>query len=167
MHKARALAAGPRMADLLVRLLDLPQKPKLAEGLIIRRPLSAEAGIIADWVTAHFNRGWADEIAPAYSRQPISLPIAQRGQTLLGFAAYNVTAPGFFGPTGVVDHARSQGIGAALVWAAMDGLRALGHVYAFIGDSADDAFYARNCGAITLPGLGTSLYAHMLQAKHD
>ncbi len=155
------------MADLLVRLLDLPARPALDAGIIIRRPLAAESGLIADWVTTNFHRGWADEIAPAFARQPISLFTAQRENTLLGFAAYSVTAPGFFGPTGVATTARRQGIGAALVWAAMDALRHLGHVYAFIGDSADDAFYARTCGATPLPGTGTSLYAHMLQAKND
>ncbi|MEX0969324.1 MAG: GNAT family N-acetyltransferase [Paracoccaceae bacterium] len=155
------------MADLLVRLLDLPSAPRCAEDIIIRRPLAAESGLIADWISANFHRGWADETAPAFARQPIALFTAQRGNDLLGFAAYNVTAPGFFGPTGVAKAARRQGIGAALVWACMDALRHLGHVYAFIGDSADDAFYARILGATPLPGAGISLYAHMLQAKND
>jgi len=83
---------------------------------------------------------------------------------LLGFAAYNVTAPGFFGPTGVALSARRNGIGAALVWSCMEAMRHLGHVYAFIGDSAVDAFYARTCGAIPVPGSGTSVYQHMLEA---
>ena len=70
---------------------------------------------------------------------------------------------GVFGPLGVAKSARGQGLGRALLLAALDGLRAEGHVYAFIGDAADQDFYARTCGALPLPGGGASIYDNMLR----
>ena len=130
---------------------------------MLRRPLAAESGITIAWVRRHFHRGWADEISPAFHRMPAGLMLAQRGNQIFGFAAWNVTAPGFFGPLGVAKSERGQGLGRALLLAALDGLRAEGHVYAFIGDAADQDFYARTCGALPLPGGGASIYDNMLR----
>ena len=147
---------------MLVRLLDLPAPSPAPEGFLLRRPLAAESGIVTDWIRAHFHRGWADEITPALHAMPARLILAQQSNQIFGFAAWNVTAPGFFGPLGVARSARGHGLGRALLHAALDGLRSEGYVYAVIGDASNPDFYARNCDALSLPDRGSSIYDNML-----
>ena len=59
--------------------------------------------------------------------------IATRGEALLGFACHDATAKGFFGPTAVAEAERGKGIGEALLFATLRGMREAGYAYAIIG----------------------------------
>ena len=143
------------MTDLLVRLYALedaaPDIATLAErGVAIRRALAPERRVVVDWVAREFGDGWAGETEAAFSRTPTTCHIAVRSQSVIGFACHDVTALGFFGPTGVAATARGEGIGAALLWSSLSAMRAAGYGYAVIGGVGPIDFYTRLVGA--MPG---------------
>lgn len=143
---------------------EIDAKMRGAE-VTIRRALSPEYEIIGDWIRDHFGSGWSGETAISFARQPIACFIALRGQTLLGFAAYDSTSRGFFGPTGVDETARGSGIGHALLLATLLDMRKVGHSYAVIGDVGPADFYVNAVGAIPIPGSEQGLYADLLKPR--
>ena len=157
------------MGDLLVRLYDLPDfepSRKMREaGVVVRRALPPERELILDWIGARFSRHWVSEAAVGLSPQPPTTLVAHGGGDLLGFACYDATAKGFFGPTGVDEAARGQGIGEALLFAALRAMREAGYAYAVIGDPGPVGFYRKRLDALEIPGSSPGLYAGMLREK--
>ena len=54
---------------------------------------------------------------------------------------------GFFGPTGVDESVRGQGVGEALLFATLRGMREAGYAYAVIGDPGPVEFYMKRLDA--------------------
>lgn len=156
------------MSDLLVRLYDLPvfeaeEKVRTA-GIVLRRGNSFERQFILDWIGEHFYGPWVSEAAVALSQQPATIYVAVKDGTLLGFACYDTSAKGFFGPTGVDEAARGQGIGEALLITTLKGMREAGYGYAVIGDPGPVAFYQKRLDALEIPKSKPGIYAGMLRA---
>ena len=105
------------MPDLLVNLLKLPPLESTFEaGLNIRRANPFEITPMRQFVERHFQPPWADEMSVGFANKPVSVFIATRDGHVIGFAAYECTRRGFFGPTGVCDAERGIGkIGRAHV----------------------------------------------------
>jgi GNAT superfamily N-acetyltransferase len=156
------------MPDLLVRLYDLPEIEATAKvaaaGFAIRRALPPERSLILDWIGARFSTHWVSEAALALSQMPTTIYIAVRAGVLHGFACYDTSAKGFFGPTGVDEAARGQGIGEALLFATLRGMREAGYAYAVIGDPGPVAFYQKRLDAMEIPKSKPGVYAGMLRA---
>ena len=151
------------MADMLVRLYALPDPgPAIARaaslGVTIRRPEPAEREATIAWVAATFTEGWAAECRIAFDTQPPSCLVALRDRNLVGFACHDCTRRNFFGPAGVADAARGQGIGAALTLAALSAMDASGYAYAIIGGVGPSAFYAKVAGAVPIEGSTPGIY---------
>jgi predicted N-acetyltransferase YhbS len=102
------------------------------------------------------------EVEVALTRQPIACFIATRDQEILGFACYDTTLRGFFGPTGVIESARGLGLGKALLFKSLEALRDIGYAYAIIGGVGPREFYAKTCGAIEIPGSDPGTYTDLL-----
>ena len=158
------------MPDMLVQLLKLPPHQPLldslrAQGVIVRRAHPFEMTKIRDFIEKYFSVGWADEVAPCYSRQPISLFIAIREGKVVGFAASEATMRGFFGPTGVMESERGKDIGKALLLACLNGMRETGYAYGIIGGVGPAEFYAKACGAVLIPESVPGIYADMLSGS--
>ena len=157
------------MPDLLIRLYDLPEDPAAAKvaaaGVTVRRALPPERHVVLDWVRTHFSEGWVSEAALGLCQMPVTVWIATRGNDLLGFACHDTTARGFFGPTGVAETARGQGIGEALLFATLRGMREAGYGYAVIGDPGPVAFYRKRLDAMEIPGSEPGVYRGMLRKK--
>ncbi len=158
------------MGDLIVSLYapeleTLGQRSGQVEATI-RPVLAPERHVVLDWVRRHFSENWASEAAVAIGRQPSSCLIAIRNKELLGFACYDATARGFFGPTGVAENARGQGIGAALLYQSLRAMKSMGYAYAVIGDPGPVQFYRDAVGAVELPFQGRGLYADMLRSPN-
>lgn len=156
------------MPDLFVNLFKLPSADPLFEALkaqnvVIRRAHPFEITAIRQFIEKHFSTGWADEVVPCYSRQPISLFIALREGNILGFAAYETTRRNFFGPTGVDEAERGKQIGKALLLACMHGMREMGYVYGIIGGAGPVEFYAKAVGATVIPDSEPGIYADMIR----
>jgi GNAT superfamily N-acetyltransferase len=153
------------MSDLIVALSDLPVIPLLNKGHELAPAKPWDREVIVEWVREEFGALWAGEVANGLGHHPSRVIIARRGTELLGFACFDVTFPGFFGPTGVTESARGSGLGKALLIDALHRLRGLGHVYAFIGDPGPIEFYQRTVGAIALPGSLTGGYSPPLKRQ--
>ena len=163
------------MPDMLVPLLKLPPAGALealnaelrAQGVIIRRAHPFESTAIQAFIAQNFSVGWADEIMPCYTRQPISLYIAIRDGSVIGFGAYEATRRNFFGPTGVLESERGAGIGKALLLACMHGLRDMGYAYGIIGGVGPIPFYEKSVGATVIPDSTPGIYTDMLKRDQD
>lgn len=154
------------MGDLLVRLYDLPRFDYATvetQGIMLRRALAPERLIVSDWVEKHFSRHWRAEVEVGFSHQPIGVWLATDQTGLLGFACGDVTARGFFGPTGVLEAARGKGIGAALLFKTLEDLAAKGFAYAVIGDPGPVDFYMRLLDAVEIPDSKPGIYRDMLK----
>ncbi|UJW84661.1 GNAT family N-acetyltransferase [Devosia sp. SL43] len=155
------------MTDLLVRLYDLPvfeaEARVAAAGIVLRRAMAPEGHVVLDWVDKHFNRHWVSEVSKGLAQAPVTVWIAVRDGRLLGFACHDTTAKGFFGPTGVDEGERGQGIGEALLIATLKGMREAGYGYAVIGDPGPVAFYSKRLDTLEIPGSEPGVYAGMLR----
>ncbi len=155
------------MMDMLVRLYDLPDVSEELralenQGILIRRPGAYERHLVAEWVGRHFSPKWVSEAKTAFARQPINCFIATKDKKILGFACYDVTARGFFGPTGVAEEARGQGLGRVLLVCALRALREMGHAYGIIGGVGPAEFYAKTVGAMPIEGSSPGVYVDIL-----
>lgn len=154
--------------DLLVRLYALGKKPELDRrlqeaGIVIRRVLAPELGLVTQWIETEFGRGWASEASVSFSRQPPSCFIAVKQGELIGFACYDAIARGFFGPTGVSETARGGGAGQGLLLACLLDMRSQGYGYAIIGDAGPIDFYAQAVGATAISDSTPGIYAGLLK----
>jgi GNAT superfamily N-acetyltransferase len=156
------------VTDLLVRLYDLPvfesEAKVAAAGIEVRRAIPPEGGVILDWIAEHFSPPWVSEARLTLSVHPVTCWVAVRDGKLLGFACHDATAKGFFGPTGVDEAARGQGIGEALLIATLRGMREAGYGYAVIGDPGPVGFYKRRLDALEIPGSDPGVYRGMLRS---
>ena len=139
------------MPDLLVPLYNLPQLTDLPDGVNIRPARPYESHALLDFVREHFFAKWVSEVTVALSAQPAKVLIAEEGGRCLGFACYDVTARGVFGPTGVAPNERGRGIGKHLLMHTLHQLRHAGFAYAVIGQAGPVDFYKAACGAIVIP----------------
>jgi GNAT superfamily N-acetyltransferase len=151
------------MADLLVRLYDLPTVgASLPDGVMVRRALAPERHKVVSWVGGNFQESWASECRVAFGGHPITTWIATHDGRLIGFACHDAIARGFFGPTGVAKTERGKGIGEALLMATLHGMREHGYAYAVIGDAGPAAFYRKRFDAFEIPGSAPGIYRHLL-----
>lgn len=151
------------MPDMLARLYDLPDHGETAamlatSGIVCRRAESYERSVVREFVHARWPR-WEDEVGAGFARVPPRLFVATSPSGLVGFACFDTTRPGFFGPTGVDESWRRKGIGRVLLWRALQALAASGYAYAIIGGvHGREAFYEAAAGAIVIPGSDPGIY---------
>jgi GNAT superfamily N-acetyltransferase len=156
------------MPDLLVNLLRLPPLEPLihelsALGVNIRRAQPFEITCVREFIEKDFSVAWADEISVGFTYKPVSIYIATRDGRVIGFAGYECTRRGFFGPTGVIESARGRGIGKALLIASLWGLSEMGYVYGIIGSAGPVEFYKDAVGAIVIPDSEPGIYTDLLK----
>lgn len=151
------------MQDMLAKLYDLPDSSPLLErlagqGVQVRRALRLEQPVIHDWVNERFSRRWAAECDVALTREPIAAFVAVDNGRMIGFACYDATLRGFFGPMGVDEAARGRGIGQALLLVTLEAMAAVGYGYAIIGAAGPDGFYRKTVGATAIEGSNPGVY---------
>lgn len=152
------------MGDLLVRLYDLPARPGEPEGVTIRRPLVPEKRVLSRWVEEHFGERWACEAERAFASHPVTCFVALGPDSRpVGFACYDCTFRGFFGPTGVEESARGRGIGTALLRRALEAMAESGYAYAVIGGASSAEYYTRTVGAIPIADSDPGAYARKME----
>jgi predicted N-acetyltransferase YhbS len=157
--------------DLLANLYSrhmaaLARRAETVEATI-RVALPPELHIVQGWVRQHFSEYWVSEVTAAMSHQPPGCLIAVVGGELVGFACYDATARGFFGPTGVAEGARGKGIGLALLFHTLQAMKAQGYAYAIIGAVGPREFYASAVGAVPIAGDGEDIYQGLLRVRPD
>lgn len=151
------------MPDMLVRLYDLPDPEghyrRAGEaGADIRRAEPWDRFALRSFIEANFWEVWAAEADLAFSGHPITAFVATVEGHIAGFAVYECSRRGFFGPTGVREDLRGRGLGAALLFRCLEAMSDLGYAYAVIGGVGPQAYYEKVCGAFVIPGSETGIY---------
>jgi len=154
--------------DMLVPLYNLEGTSERIDqigkqGITIRPAMAYERDVILDWVRRSFDKDgscWAGECEVALSRVPASCHIATRDGELLGFACFDATAKGMFGPTGTGEKARGLGVGAALLVASLSAMRDAGYAYAVIGavGAHVKGFYQKVVAAVEIADSEPGIY---------
>ena len=123
--------------DFLVNLYDMGKKDigdKLKDnGVSVVRVLSPDKEKVLSFMKEHYGDGWYSETANAFTNSPISAYAAVKDHEIVGVSCYDATAKGYFGPIGVKPGLKGAGIGQALLYATLDGMREAGYGYAIIG----------------------------------
>lgn len=160
------------MADMLVKLYPLPSDPDLEpdlaeQGIVIKQALAPDRSKVVAFTEECGQSGFADEVRAAFSNMPVSCYIAVKDKKVVGFACYEATARGFFGPTAVLASERRKGIGKALLLRCLASMREMGYAYAIIGWPADNAihFYQNACGGVMIPDEGHGVYSRMVEIE--
>jgi GNAT superfamily N-acetyltransferase len=158
------------MPDMLVNLLKLsPPESALSEvklaGVNIRRAQPFEITPVRQFIEKSFSVAWADEISVGFANKPVTVYIATLDARVVGFAGYECTRKAYFGPTGVDEEQRGQGIGKSLLIASLWGLRELGYVYGIIGAAGPVQFYEDTVGAIVIPDSEPGIYTDLLKKQ--
>ena len=155
--------------DMLVNLMTLPEARR-PEGVRITRALAPDREKILSWVEETFGKGWRGECAAALAAQPCTCFVASKNGECVGFACYDATAKGYFGPIGVTEHLRGSGVGQALLVRTLEGMREAGYGYAAIGWCDHAApFYSHTVGAMPIPGSEpeNTVYARMIRFSKE
>ena len=157
------------MADLLVKLYGLPSsagtlEAQAAAGVEIRRAIGPEKHAVVEWAEKNFSRGWASECDVAMSSQPVTCFIAVKDKRLLGFACYDATLMGFFGPIGVDPAVQKNGLGKALLLRTLEAMRDAGYGYAAVGWAGPVDFFRKTVGATVIDGSEPGVYRNMVKA---
>lgn len=160
------------MPDMLVKLYELAPLESFItrqekEGITLRRALVPEKHLILDWIRQHFDEGWVSEAEVTFSRTPVSCFIAVKDGKMIGFACYDATRLGFFGPTGVGEVARGRGTGAAVLMACLHDMYTKGYGYGIIGGVGPAEFYTKISGATLIPDSSPGIYAGILQSQDE
>ncbi len=147
------------VADLLVPLYSLPQRPiGTAPGLSFSKPIGAEIHLLEKWLRQAFGEIWLSELRVSLYNNPRTCWLARLGEELVGFACYDATALGFFGPFGILENYRRRGIGKALLIETLHDMRSHGYGYAIIGHANDTGYYERAVGARLIKGSSPGIY---------
>ena len=156
------------MADLLVKLYELPPASQAIEqlekdGVEIRRAIGPEKHAIVEWAEQKFSRAWASECDVALSAQPVTCFIAIKDKRVIGFACYDSTLKGFFGPIGVDESGRKKGLGKALLLRTLEAMRDAGYGYAAIGWAGPVEFFSKTVGATVIEGSEPGVYRNLIK----
>ncbi len=166
-----ALAALLRTASgfkAVVLSHDLPEAGRYfqraaEEGFALRRAEPWDRERFRQFVSQEFSGLWAVESERAFGHSPITAYLAESEGKVAGFAVYECTRRGFFGPTGVRKELRGRGLGAALLFRCLESMKELGYAYAIIGGVGPASFYERVCGAFLIPGSEVGIYRPLLE----
>jgi GNAT superfamily N-acetyltransferase len=159
------------MSDLLVRLYALPSDASwfdraAAAGITIRRCDAWDRFPMRRFITKHFGETWASETDFAFaSGHPITAFVAVKDGAIAGFAAFECTRRGYFGPTGVREDLRGSGAGAALLMRCLEAMREMGYAYAIIGGAGPGGFYEKVCGATVIEGSDPGIYGDLYRER--
>lgn len=157
------------MPDMLVKLYDMPkidmEKRMEDEGVVIKRAMVLDKERVKKFAKSNFGYDWENECERAIFNNPSSCYIAVKDKKIVGFACYDSTTLGFFGPTGVVKNETGKGIGKALLSKCLESMKEKGYGYAIIGYVTDAVeFYVNACGAQVIEGATPekSIYSNLV-----
>jgi predicted GNAT family acetyltransferase len=158
------------MPDMLVRLYSLPDAAPYYRrveqaAIAVRRAEPWDRLRMREFARTHFPELWGVEADRAYSNTPISCYLATRNGEIVGFAAYEVTRRGYFGPTGVREDLRGDGVGSALLFRCLQSMYEMGYAYAVIGGVGPAEFYEKVCRAFVIPGSETGIYGSLNELR--
>ncbi len=148
--------------DMIASLNKLPQI-ELDADIKLKRAFAGDKETILAFVAEFFSKSWAGEVEAAILHRKCY--ISAKDGKVCGFACYDSSAKGFFGPIGVDPALRSTGIGKALLIRTLEQMKADGYGYAIIGWVSDaEMFYRKVVNAEFIQGgePQNSVYSNMV-----
>ncbi|MBV2122761.1 MAG: GNAT family N-acetyltransferase [Candidatus Thiodiazotropha sp. (ex Ctena orbiculata)] len=149
--------------DLLIKLYEmnfdqLLSSNKLNPDITVRKPIGTDRRLLIEWAEQHYPDVWLSEIETALANRPGSCYIAQQQSTIIGFACYDATALGYFGPLGVIEAAKGQGVGRRLTLGCLREMHLKGYGYAIVGMPSSSDFYRKIAPIIEIPDSDPGFY---------
>jgi predicted N-acetyltransferase YhbS len=155
------------LVNLYARQMTAAAQRVASVGATIRVALPPELHLIRRFVCDAFSEYWVSEVTVAMSHQPPGCLVAIVDGRLVGFACYDATARGFFGPLGVAEDQRGKDIGLALLVQTLEAMKARGYAYAIIGAAGSHDFYKKAVGAVPIESDREDIYQGLLRVKPD
>lgn len=138
--------------DMIVNLHNLPTI-EISENIKIKRAFVGDKELILSFVEENFQKNWVYEVEHALMDEMSKCFIATENGKILGFACYDSSAKGFFGPIGVLPERRGEHIGQKLLVRTLNAMWEYGYGYAIIGwVSEAEHFYRKTVGAEYIMG---------------
>ena len=133
-------------SDLIVNLYDNNLEYNKYEDITIERIFPTDFGMLDDFIGKHFSSGWQNEVKAGLYQPNPTVIVAVKNHQIIGFAGYDCSAKGYFGPTGVDPLFQKQGIGTALLLVTLKAMRDAGYGYAVIGGVSEElvTFYSKH-----------------------
>jgi len=96
-------------------------------------------------------KGWLLEIDHAMHEGKCYISVLDN--EILGFACFDCSGKGYFGPFGVAEKHRGKGVGTELLYACFEAMKFVGYGYAVIGwvDETAKDFYVKAASATYIP----------------
>ena len=152
--------------DMICNLYTLPRSYELPDGIRIKRVFAGDMPEVLGFVRDTFYEGWVSEAQKAIFASKCF--VATKGGDVVGFACFDSTALGYFGPIGVDQSVRGMGVGRALLLETLYTMRAVGYGHAVIGWVGDaKPFYEKTVGAVMIPGADPdhTVYSHRVATE--
>lgn len=138
--------------DMIVGLYNLPTL-ELPDNIKIKRAFAGDKETILKFVEQNFQKNWVYEVEHSLMQEVSKCFIATENGEVIGFACYDASARGFFGPIGVADNRRGENIGQALLIRTLNAMKEYGYGYAIIGwVSQAEMFYRKTVDAEYIKG---------------
>ena len=138
--------------DMIACLKNLPEI-QFADTVKIKRAFVGNKAEILEFVESRFGKHWLGEVEHALMQETPKCFIATENGKLIGFACFDATAKGFFGPIGVDPERRGGNVGKALLVRTLEAMREYGYAYAIIGwVKSAEMFYRKTVNAEFIKG---------------
>jgi len=119
-------------------------------GVTMRIARSDERERIRGWVLDKSGANWAYEAARAVGPASSGVWIAEEGGQIIGFSVYGSLETHWFGPIGVSEERRKEGIGSVLLFRTLESMKTLGTPRAVIPWTGHLFFYSQVPGIVGL-----------------
>ena len=149
---------------MIASLQNLPEI-QIADSIKIKRAFVGEKDDILEFVESKFGKHWRGEVEHALMQESPKCFIATENGKLIGFACFDATAKGYFGPIGVDPEKRGGNVGKALLVRTMNAMREYGYSYAIIGwVKSAEMFYRKTVNAEFIKGVNpeNSVYSNLI-----
>ena len=142
--------------DMIVNLYSRNQWSKNCE--YVRNLFVSDLERMVEFMAEKFpdETGWIHEITRAIMND--TCVVAVQNGKIIGFACWDATAKGYFGPFGVAKEHRNKGIGTDIFCECMNQMKKHGYGYCIIGWVSEKAceFYKKVGDAVYIPGSSPS-----------
>ncbi|MBS8264273.1 GNAT family N-acetyltransferase [Mesobacillus boroniphilus] len=104
------------------------------------------------FINEEFGTRWTESIKHELRKQQPSIFIAEdQEERIVGFAAFDIHKPHYFGPMGVAKNNRAGGIGESLLHFCLDAMKNRGYKEIHIDNAGPIEFYENTCHAKVIP----------------
>ncbi|MFD2923188.1 GNAT family N-acetyltransferase [Halobacillus naozhouensis] len=151
-NKEIILTLGTTSRDMITHLGDYTF-PTISSH-VVRKVKHNDFDELVKYVEQNYSYEWSKTIKDGFKSRNPSIYIALNNKEgIIGFAAFDVfkNKKCYFGPMGVSESNRTDGIGYSLLHHCLRDMKEIGYEYAIIGGAGPIEFYEKACNAVVIP----------------